>query len=156
MFPLLNVSESGHDLSPGSAYGGGIGLQLGPTAALRATVNVSESKYRGPTVDLADPSFKRSYFGLDLMFGAPSDAGLAPYFFFGGGRVTSDPAEPDIDSFNKLAGRAGTGVNWVPDNSFFVLFLEACGWLYEFELLGFKELQFNTAFMGGIAFAVPF
>jgi hypothetical protein len=156
MFPILNVSESGHDMSPGRAYGGGLGLQLGPTTALRGTFSISKSNHRGPTIDLTNPTFTRSYYGLDLMFGAPSDAGLAPYLFFGSGRIVSNPAEPGIDSFTKLAGRVGTGVNYVPDNSFFVLFVEACGWIYEFELLGFRELQLNTAVMGGLAFAVPF
>jgi hypothetical protein len=156
MYPLANLSSAGDDMSPGRAFGGGVGLQFGPTTALRATVNISKSKHRGSAVDLTDPSFTRSYYGLDLMFGAPSDAGLAPYVFFGSGRVVSNPAEPDLDSFTKLAGRAGTGINYVPDNSFFVLFVEACGWLYEFELLGFRKLQFNTAFMGGLAFAIPF
>jgi hypothetical protein len=119
-------------------------------------VNISKSNLRDSTVNLGDPSFTRSYYGLELMFGAPSDAGLAPYIFFGGGRLSADPGEPGIDTFARPAGRVGTGVNYVPDNSFFVLFLEAAGWVYEFELLDFNALQFNAAVMGGLAFAVPF
>jgi hypothetical protein len=156
MFPLMNLSDAGDDMSPGRAYGGGIGLQLGPTTALRATINISKSSHRGPADSLSNPSFTRSYYGLDLMFGAPSDAGLAPYLFFGSGRIIVDPAESGIETFAKLAGRFGAGVNYVPDNSFFVLFAEVCGWAYEFELLGFKKLQVNPAVLGGLAFAVPF
>ena len=156
MFTLMNLNEAGDDMAPGTAYGGGIGLQLGPTTAIRGSVNISKSRHRGTTIALSNPGVTRSYYGFDLMFGSPSDAGLAPYVFFGSGRITVDPAEPDTDSFTKLAGRAGTGINYVPDNSFFVLFAEACGWLYEFELFGFKELQFNTSLQGGLAFAVPF
>jgi len=156
MFPQANLSEAGDDMSPGRAYGGGLGLQIGPTTALRATVNISKSSHRGPSLNLNDPTFTRSYYGLDLMFGSPSDAGLAPYIFLGSGRIVVDPAEPSADSFTKLAGRFGSGINYVPDNSFFVLFVEASGWLYEFELLGFRKLQFNTAVLGGIAIAVPF
>jgi hypothetical protein len=156
MFPLINLSEDGDDMAPGGSYGGGIGLQLGPNSAIRAMVNISNSRYRGQTATLSDAEFTRSYYGLDLMFGAPSDAGLAPYFFVGGGRVSSDPAEFGAETISKLAGRLGTGVNYVPDNSFFVLFVEACGWIYEYELLGFKKLQINSAILGGLAFAVPF
>lgn len=156
MFPLLNLSDAGDDLSPGRAYGGGVGLQLGPTTALRATVSISESVHRGPTLNLSDPATRRSYYGFDLMFGAPTDAGLAPYLFFGSGRVIVDPAEPDADTVAELAGRIGTGVNYVPDNSFFVLFVEACGWVYEFEMFGFRKLQFNTSVQGGIVFALPY
>jgi hypothetical protein len=156
MFPLANLSEAGDDLSPGRAYGGGLGIQIGPTTALRATVSISESKHRGPTLELSDPSTKRSYYGFDLMFGAPTDAGLAPYLFFGSGRMTVDPAEPDSETVAELAGRMGTGINYVPDNSFFVLFVEACGWLYEFEMFGFRKLQFNTSVQGGLVFALPF
>jgi hypothetical protein len=156
MFPIMNLSEAGDDLSPGRAYGGGLGIQLAPTTALRATVNISESKHRGPTLDLSDPGTTRAYYGLDLMFGAPSDAGLAPYLFFGSGRMTVDPAEPGSETVAELAGRMGVGMNYVPDNSFFVLFLEACGWVYEFEMFGFRKLQFNTSVQGGLVFAFPF
>ena len=156
MFPLLNLSETGDDLSAGKAFGAGIGLQIGTGTALRASVSVSEGNHRGPTLNLGDPVFKRSYYGADLMFGAPSHGGLAPYFFFGGGRVTVDPVEPDTDKLIKLAGRAGTGVNYVPDNSFLVLFAEVCSWVYKFDLFGFDKLQVDTAVLGGLAFAVPF
>ncbi len=157
MYPLANLgSDAGDDMSPGRAFGGGLGFQVGPTAAIRAMVNVSRSNLRGPTVSFDDSTFTRSYIGLDLMFGAPSDAGLAPYIFFGGGRLCADPGEPGVDTLVKPAGRLGTGMNYVPDNSFFVFFVEAAGWLYDFELLGFSSLQFDTALMGGLAFAVPF
>ena len=156
MFPALNLSDLGDDLSPGRAYGGGLGIQLGPTSALRATVSISKSNHRGPTLDLGDPTTTRTYYGLDLMFGAPTDGGLAPYVFFGSGRMTIDPAESGIDTAAELAGRVGTGLNYVPDNSFFVLFVEVCGWLYEFDMFGFKKLQFDTSVQGGLVFAVPF
>lgn len=156
MFPLLNLSEAGDDLSSGRAWGGGIGLQLGATTALRASVNISNTRHQGPSLELDATEITRYYYGLDLMFGAPSNLGLAPYVFFGAGRIRVKPGDPHRVTFKKLAGRFGTGLNYVPDNSFFVLFVEACGWLYEFELYGFSELQFNAAALGGIAFAIPF
>ena len=156
MFPLLNLSEAGDDMSPGRAYGGGIGLQVGPTIAIRGSVNISKTHTRGTTLALSNPDVTRSYYGLDLMFGSPSDGGLAPYIFFGSGRIILDPSDPDSESHTEFAGRVGTGINYVPDNSFFVVFVEACGWLYEFQLFGFRELQFNTSLQGGLAIAVPF
>ena len=156
MFPLTNLSNAGDDLSPGRTYGGGVGLQLGPTTALRINVNISENNLSGQTLSLSDPSLKRSYYGAELMFGAPSNAGLAPYFFVGGGRMTVDPDETGTNTNSKLAGRLGTGVNYVPDNSFFVLFVEVAGWAYQFDLLSFNKLQLDAAVQGGLAFAVPF
>ena len=156
MFSLTNLSEAGDDLSAGRIFGGGVGLQIGTATALRASVNISESSHRGPTLNLGDPVLKRSYYGGDLMLGTPSDGGLAPYVFFGGGRVVVDPAEPGTDTLTKWAGRLGAGVNYVPDNSFFVLFAEVGGWVYQFDLFGFDKLQFEPAVLGGIAFAVPF
>lgn len=156
ILPLTNLSETGDDLSGGGVFGGGIGLQLGAATALRASVSVSESNLRGSTLSLSDPSFKRSYYGAELLFGSPTDAGLAPYLFFGGGRMTVDPAEPGTSTLAKLAGRAGTGVNYVPDNSFFVLFAELSGWVYQFDVLGFNRIQFEAALLGGLAFAIPF
>ena len=148
MFPLTNLSENGDDLSGSGVLGGGIGLQIGRSTALRTSVSISNSNHSGPTISLNDPSFERSYYGAELMFGAPSDAGLAPYLFFGGGRMTLDPAEPGTSTLAKLAGRLGTGVNYVPENSFFVLFAEVCGWAYKFDLLGFDRLQLETALLG--------
>jgi len=156
MFSFTNLSETGDDLSAGTTFGGGVGLQIGTATALRASVNISESSHRGPTLNLGDPVFKRYYYGGDLMFGTPSNGGLAPYIFIGGGRVVVDPAEPGTENLAKWAGRLGTGVNYVPDNSFFVLFAEVGGWVYQFDLFGFNKLQFETAVLGGITFAVPF
>ncbi len=70
--------------------------------------------------------------------------------------MTVDPSEPDIDAVSKPAGRLGTGVNYVPDNSFFVLFAEVSGWMYQFQLLGFDKLQLDMSVTGGLAFALPF
>ena len=155
-FPLTRLSGDGDDLGPGKAFGGGVGLQIGSGTALRASVNITESNYRGPTLNLGNSVFKRSYCGVDLMFGTALNVGLVPYFFFGGGRVTVDPAEPGTDTLARLAGRLGTGVNYVPDNSPFALFAEVGGWLYHFDLLGFNEVQLDLAVTGGLAFAVPF
>lgn len=156
IFPFTDLSENGDNLSPGKLYGGGVGFQLGPTTAIRVNISVSESTNRGPTLSLDDPSLKRYYYGADILFGAPTDAGLAPYFFFGGGRMAVDPAQTGTDTNAKLAGHMGTGVNYVPDNSFFVLFVEVSGWAYQFDLLGFNKLQLDAAVLGGIAFALPF
>jgi hypothetical protein len=156
VYPLVNLDPAGDDVSPSAVYGGGLGLQLSPTTAVRGMVNISKSVLGGPSVALDDASLTRSYCGFEVMLGAPSDAGLAPYIFFGGGRLSANPAQSGVDSFAKLAGHTGTGVNFVPDNSFFVFFLEASGLLYEFQLLGFEKLQFDAAVMGGIAFALPF
>ena len=156
LFPLTNLSTNGDDLSSGASYGGGIGLQLGARTALRASVTISRSNLRGTTLELDDPVFSRRYYGADLMFGAPSSGSLAPYLFFGGGRISVDPAEPGIDTMSKLAARLGTGVNYVPDNSFFVLFVEGNGCIYQFNSFGFDTFQLDVALVGGLAFAVPF
>lgn len=156
VFPLANLSATGDDLGSGSSYGGGIGLQLGAGTALRASITISRSNLRGTTLELDDPVFRRRYYGADLMFGAPTGGSLAPYLFFGGGRISVDPAEPGVDTMSKLAGRLGTGLNYVPDNSFFVLFVEASGWIYQFNSFGFDTFQLDMAVMGGLAFAVPF
>jgi len=70
--------------------------------------------------------------------------------------VMVDPADPDTDTVGRWAGKAGIGVNYVPDNSFFVLFLEAVGWTYKFNMFGFNKLQVDASLMGGLAFAIPF
>lgn len=155
MLSLTDLSDAGDNLGPGAVYGGGIGLQLHASSALRASFSSSRADLRGPTINTTDPAFERYYVGADLMIGTPTDAGLAPYFFLGGGRVAVDPVEGG-EGMASIAGRAGTGVNYVPDNSMVVLFAELGGWLYRFQLLGFDRLQINTAILGGLALAVPF
>jgi len=156
MLTFTDLSVDNDNLGAGGTYGGGIGLQLGGSSALRASVTVADGEYDGPTLALSTPSIQKVFYSLDLMFGSPSDMGLAPYFFVGGGRVSLNPAEEGESNGSSLAGRAGVGVNFVPDNSFYVLFIEAVGWAYQFDALGFSRLQLNTALVGGLAFALPF
>lgn len=155
MLSFTDLSDADDNLGPGATYGGGIGLQIGTGSALRASFSSSSADLRGPTIGSAEPAFERYYVGADLMIGTPTDAGFAPYFFFGGGRVAVEPAEGG-EGMASIAGRAGTGVNYVPDNSMVVFFAELGGWIYRFELLGFDRWQINTAILGGLALAVPF
>ncbi len=156
LIPAADLSDAGDALSTGTMLGGGIGLQFGGRSALRASFSMVESDYEGPSLNLGDRGMSRNYLGLDLMFGLPTEFGLAPYAFFGGGRVALEPTDPSIQGFSKLAGRIGAGLNLVPTNSFVVLFVEFGAWLYEFDRLGFESTQLDMMILGGLAFAVPY
>ncbi|MFQ5703337.1 MAG: hypothetical protein ACE5HT_04870 [Gemmatimonadales bacterium] len=154
--PLNNLSKSGDDFEGSVAGGGGIGLQLGSHYAIRGTVSFVPSKYRGSTLAFSDKDFARTFIGADLQLGFPSFGGLAPYFFAGAGSVIIDPDEPGQDSFSKLAGRFGTGINYVFDNRFTTIFVELGTWVYRFDRLGFDKGQVDLTISAGLAYALPF
>lgn len=156
LVPVIDLSSDGDAISSGTSLGAGIALQFGERSALRGSFVIVESDYEGPSQNLSDRGVTRTFMGLDLMFGLPTDIGLAPYVFFGGGRVAVNPADPSIEGFAKIAGRVGSGVNLVPTNSLFAIFLEFGGWLYEFDRMDFDRVQLDLALTGGVALAVPY
>lgn len=156
LVPVTDLSETGDALSSGTSLGGGIGLQLGERSAVRGSFGIVESDYEGLSHNLSDPRISRTFIAVDLMFGMPTELGLAPYIYFGGGRVSVDPDDPSAERFAKPVGRLGTGVNLVPTNSFIAVFVEFGGSLYEFDRLDFEKLQLDLALTGGIALALPF
>ncbi len=153
--PAVDLSNAEDKIKPGTMLGGGIGLQFGERSAIRGSFSVVEGEYEGPSHNLGDLGMNRNYLGIDLMFGIPTELGLTPYTFFGGGRISVKPADPSFQPFSKIAGRLGGGINLVPTNSFVVLFVEFGGWLYKFNRFGFDSTQLDMMLSGGMAFAVP-
>ncbi|NIM49703.1 MAG: hypothetical protein GTN62_05605 [Gemmatimonadales bacterium] len=153
-FSVVNLAEGGDQFSSAFSFGGGLALQVGATAALRGSATYLKTNYAGSTLSLAEPGLARLYFGGDLQFGWPSEAGFVPYLFLGGGAVRTDPDDDSLESVTDLAGRFGAGFNRVAGLGAF--FVEVVGWIYRFNSYGFDRAQFDVGLQGGLAFALPF
>jgi hypothetical protein len=148
----------------GYNVGGGIGVQLNRSVALRAHYTFARSEGEPNSfAPIAGNEFNRHYYGADLQFRAWNDSGLTPYLVVGGGAVTVDPADDAIlfsptgaqfanESFTKPAARAGIGLEYQIPNSGLGLYAEADGWAYKWDRYGFDRMQYDTNWGGGITY----
>lgn len=153
--PITSLSDLGDELRPGWMGGGGLGLQLNPNVALRGSISLTGSEYRGPTLEPEDNTIRRRFISFDVQTGLPTTSGWAPYLYVGGGSVRIEPLDSSLEQFSKFAAHFGAGTNYVFDNAFFALFLEMGSYLYDFSELGFSSYQFELQFLAGIAYALP-
>ncbi len=153
-FPLTKLASAGDDFSSAFSVGGALGFQVSPNVALRGSATYVRTDYRGATLTLTDVAFTRLFYAADLQIGWPSESGFAPYLLGGAGAVRVDPRDSGTASFTKLGARFGSGLNYV--SGFGVIFLEASGWVYRFNELGFDRTQVELLLHFGMAFAVPF
>ena len=154
--PLSNLNDTGDKLRAGWMTGAGAGFQLGTNLAFRASFAKVENEYEGTELDIVDSTFVRTLVSLDLQAGIPTAIGFVPYFIAGAGWIKVDPHDLSLEEFTKFAGRLGTGINYVFDNSFMVLFAELDTWFYHFDEYGFNRIQYDITVIGGIAVAIPF
>lgn len=150
--PLVDLSSSGDDFAGAFTLGGGVGLQLGPTTAVRGSFRRADSEYRGSALSLADSGVGRTYLGIDLQTGWPGTSGFVPYVFVGGGAVRTVPDDPGQLATTTAGGRLGAGFNWLSGP--LALFAEADAWVYRFNGMGFEQIQVDVLMRAGLA--VPF
>jgi len=154
--PLSNLIDAGDKLRAGWMTGAGAGLQLSTNLAFRASFARVENEYEGTELDIVDSTFVRTLVSVDLQAGIPTSIGFVPYFIAGAGWIKVDPDDLSLEQFTKFAGRLGTGINYVFDNSFMVLFAELDTWFYHFDEYGFNRIQYDITVIGGVAVAIPF
>jgi len=153
--PLSNLDEAGDPLRADWLAGGGLAVQLSTNFAFRGSFAIIENRWEGTGLEVSDSTFKRTFVSFDLQAGAPLASGFVPYFVAGAGWVKIDPRDTGLEHFTKFAGRFGTGVNYVIDNSFLALILEFDTWIYHFGKLGYNRIQYDIAIVAGLAIAVP-
>ncbi len=154
--PLSNLNDDGDKLRAGWMTGAGVGLQLGTNVAIRASFAKVANDYEGTELDIADSTFVRTLVSFDLQAGIPTSLGFVPYFIAGAGWINVNPDDLALEEFSKFAGRLGTGINYVFDNSFLAMFAELDTWLYHFDEYGFNRIQYDITIMAGIVIAIPF
>lgn len=151
---MANLSGSGDDFAPAFSLGGGLALQVGPTAAIRASFTRVATRFRGTATGFADSSAARTYLGLDFEAGWPGTSNVVPYVLFGGGAAHTRPAETGAAGATQPAAHVGAGFNVIGGP--LVFYAEASGWAYKFAGYGYSRLQVDLFVQVGTAIAIPF
>jgi hypothetical protein len=153
---ISNLGAAGDRFTADWTYGGGVGLQLSPKVAFRASAMRLRTTYIGDTITPDDRDVTRVYYMGDLQVGWPTATGWAPYVYFGAGAVATDPDDASLESFTDFVSRGGIGVNYLTKVG--VLFLEMDGWLWRLNSLdvSFEGVKFEFSVRMGYAFVIPF
>jgi opacity protein-like surface antigen len=155
---LANLNDTGTaDFKTGLSLGAGGGYLFNENLALRSNFHFIRAEARTPVgIGLNGTKFNRYLYDADLQLRYPTDSGIAPYVFAGGGviNVHQDLAS-DPPSFTKGAGKVGLGLEYRLPDSNVGLYAEGTGWLYKWDRHGFNKTQFDTTWMGGLAFHFP-
>jgi len=149
--PLKDLSPT-DDIAPRFGYGGGLGVQLSPTVALRGSADIVRTKYRGTSLTLADSGLTRFYLMGDLQVGWPGTSSFVPYIVLGAGMAGTGFDDPSQDSATFPAARIGSGINYVGGLGAF--FLEGLLTMYRWNATGFDRTQFDLTIHVGFALAV--
>lgn len=152
---LANLNQDGDNVGDAWTFGGGLGLQLNRVLALRGVIGFAKSSFVGDLEALQGVSLRRTFIGGDLQWGTPFENGVTPYLFAGGGVVQVDPEGLASEAFNKVAGRFGAGINYLIDNAYAAVFLEAGTWIWNFDRFGFGTEQYDLIVSLGLAYALP-
>ena len=153
---LTDLDDAGtSSLKTGWTAGGGAGIQLNRYVAVRGTFDFAQNDAEGAT-SLAGQSLNRYFYGGDLQLRYPSASGLAPYVLLGAGAVTIDnPDNAAFDSFTKLAGKGGVGLEYTLPRSDFGLYAQASSYIYQFDRSGFDKTQADVLWTAGLSYRLP-
>lgn len=141
------------DYKPGMLIGGGAILRLFPRFAIRADVSYAMSSGQqsgavGESVDL-----NRAYYGASMELRFPTELGLAPYAFAGGGLVNLRRTASSYNfQLTESAALLGAGIAYAFDNTPFTAFVQLNEWIYNRTSAG--GTQFDTSFGVGLGYAV--
>lgn len=149
---LANLNDAGTaDFKTGFAVGAGGGYRVNRNVALRGNFQFARAEARVPFAPAINGTkFNRYLYDADVQLRYPTDSGVAPFMFVGGGVINVHQAIPsDPKSFYKGAGKVGLGLEYrIPDTKASV-FAQGTGWMYKWDRLGFNRTQFDTTWTGG-------
>jgi hypothetical protein len=147
--PLRDLDDAGTaSFKTGYMVGGSVGYQFTRHVAVRGSFSFARTEADAPLRSFDGSKFNRFFYDADVQLRYPTDGGLSPYVFVGGGGVTVDNAV----SFAKGAGKFGVGLSYDFKDSGFGVFVEGTGWMYDFEDHGFDKTQVDVAWTGGIVY----
>jgi len=150
--PVVNLTDTGDDLTPGFSVGGGLALQINPNLAVRTIGTYHRTRYRGTTQAPPDSGAAQYVLGADLQVGWPGTSAFVPYVYFGGGAVVTSFDDSARGTSTRAAGRFGVGLNRV--GGLGAWFIEVGGLLYKFDGFELTKMQFDIEARLGFAFAV--
>lgn len=153
---LTDLNSAGSaSFETGWTAGGGVGYQLNRYLAVRGTFDYARADAQGSTA-IAGQTLNRFYYGGDVQLRYPTSGGIAPYLLLGAGAVTIDaPDAAGFESFTKLAGKGGLGIEYALPNSDFGLYAQATSYLYDADRNGFDKTQADVLWTAGLTYRLP-
>jgi Outer membrane protein beta-barrel domain len=152
---LTDLNEPGTAaLETGWTAGGGVGLQVNPYLAVRGTFDFAQPKAEGAGAGSLDgQKLNQFFYGGDVQLRYPTASGLAPYLLLGAGAVTIDNADAaSFESFTKLAGKGGLGLEYLLPQSDLGLFAQASSYIYDYDRNGFDKTQVDVLWTAGLSY----
>ncbi|MBI4420929.1 MAG: outer membrane beta-barrel protein [Gemmatimonadetes bacterium] len=154
----LNDAGSKDFKRAGYNLGGGAAVQVNRYVTLRADFTFARRSLRQNDVNTGIHVFNYFYDGA-IQFQYPTESGLEPYLYVGGGGVTFHQEDTNGSDKTRVTGTAGLGLNyWVP-NSNVGVFVEGKSWLYQVKnfpgstvLSGVDKTQYDVAWTGGVSY----
>jgi hypothetical protein len=154
---LTNLNDAGTaSLNTGWSAGGGLGVQLNRFVAVRGTLDFARTEGQGASAGaLAGQRLNRYFYGGDVQLRYPTASGFAPYLLLGGGAVTIDAKDDGaFESFTKLAGKGGLGVEYQLRNNV-ALFAQGATYVYGYDRGGFDKTQLDLLWTAGLSYRLP-
>ena len=154
--PLVHLDETRDvDFKTGFTLGGGVGYHFSRHIALRGSFNFARVELQdeafGSTI--AGTKFNRYLYDADVQLRYPLRGGVVPYAFAGlGGTTVQRDTARNRSSFTKGAGKLGLGASYSIRESPASVFLEATGWIYQWDRYGFDNTQIDIAVTGGVSY----
>ncbi|MBI4420503.1 MAG: outer membrane beta-barrel protein [Gemmatimonadetes bacterium] len=159
---LTNLDDAGSaDFKKvGYTVGGGVGVQVHRYVTLRGDFNYARNPFRQNQVETGQ-DVNRFFYDAAVQLHYPTDIGLEPYIFAGGGAVTIHQVGTSGQDKTRATGTAGLGLNYTVPASNLGFFIEGKSWLYSPKdltgvLAGIDKLQYEVAWAGGISYRFPF
>ena len=140
----------------GFSAGAGAAYRINRHVAVRTTFSFIRAELEDTGVaksPIAGSRFNRYLFDADLQVRYPLRDRMTPYVFLGVGALTVQrDTLRERSSFLKGALKLGGGMSYQIPRSDVSLYLQASGWIYEWDRFGFDGVQFDTTLTGGIAY----
>ena len=157
---FTNLDEAGtRDFRTGYAVGGGVAVQVHRFVSLRGDFTYTRSEYRLDGVETGQ-DVNRFFYDAVVQLQYPTDLGLEPYVFAGGGAVTLQEVGSSAQDETKITGTVGLGLTYTLPRTGLGLFIEGKGWTYNpTDVSGvFANVdrgQFELAWTAGLSYRLP-
>jgi len=152
--PLSNLNDFGtDDLKTGWTLGGGVGVQLSQYLAVRGVFDFTRNRADATSIAFPGQRFNHYFYGADAQVRYPTGSGFAPYVLAGVGAVTIDNKDdPAFDTFTKLAGKGGIGVEYSFGRHGAGVFAQGVSYFYKFDRGPFDQTQFDVVWALGLSY----
>lgn len=138
---------------------GGV-VQLQRYVALRGNLAFARNELRIADVNTGT-KLNRFFYDAAVQFQYPTNVGILPYVYLGGGAVTLHEVGTSGQNKTKATAAAGIGVGYTLPRSGFGLFLESDLWLWSAKdlsgtLSAYDKTQVETVGTVGVSYRLPF